>query len=363
MNSKINWSAVKDYTFTKGNLWVILGIGIFPPVFGTLQFLSGIGNDEHTSLHWTAFDGFLNVIYSYIVTSVMVLGASAIIAILNQLIPWKGNITKRIFVEAFLVILLATAFQSLLLYLLEGTRMIYIRRELTFQDYWQNIIFTNTVTIIATAIFEGAFFFRNWRDSLIATERLQKEQAMSQVASLRSQMDPHFLFNSLNVLSGLIKQDPNRAEAFVNDFAKVYRYLLEVKDEMVVPLRKELAFAEQYLHLQQTRFQEGLEVSIQLEPSSLDKYLPPLSLQEAISNAIKHNSLTKEYPLKIDLKADEQKISICNNFQLRSQKADSTGTGLQNIKERYRLLEANAPRFERHGEIFLVELPLLSLEE
>lgn len=363
MKSKLNWQKVKDYVFNKGNFWVITGIGVFPPVMGTIQFMSGMASEDHQGLDWTFYDGFLNVIYSYIVTSVMVLGTSAIIAILNQTLPWKGNVTKRILLEAFVVILLATVFQALLLYTLEGTRMIYIRRDLTAQDYWQNIIFTVTITIIATAIFEGAYFFRNWRDSLVATERLQKEQAMSQVASLRSQMDPHFLFNSLNVLSGLIKQDTDRAEAFVNDFAKVYRYLLEVKDEIVVPLKKELAFAEQYLHLQKTRFQKGLEVEINISPESLDLYLPPLSLQEAISNAIKHNSLTEEQPLKLKLLAKGNRLSIHNNYQPRSEEQESTGTGLNNIKERYRLLDGSEPRFERMNQSFQVELPLLSLEE
>lgn len=362
MKRIFDWAEVRAHVFNRTNYLVILFIGIFPPIFGVARYLSGL-EDNHGAEHWGPFDGFLNLIYSYMVTTTMVFGMTGIIAMINQKLPWKGNVSKRIVIESLVIIAYSALVQSFLLWSLEGTRMIYIRRALTPQDYLTGVVFTTTITIIATAILEGNFLFQRWRESLVAVERLQKEQAMSQIATLRAQMDPHFLFNSLNVLSGLIKQDADRAEAFVDDFARVYRYLLEVKDEMVVPLKQEFQFAQQYLQLQQTRFQEGLEVQFNLDPQSLSLYLPPLSLQEAISNAIKHNIITPEEPLRIEISSLGDRLKINNNFQTRKEAIQGTGTGLSNVRDRYKLLEAPEPSFGLKGDSFEVELALLKLEE
>ena len=116
------------------------------------------------------------------------------------------------------------------------------------------------------AIIEGIYFFRNWRESLIATERLQKEHLQSNLSNLRAQLDPHFMFNSLNVLSSLIRTDPEKAEQFVDDFARVYRYLLDVKNEMAVPLKDELAFVERLPEFAKDTFQPGFAIPRKHKP-------------------------------------------------------------------------------------------------
>ena len=361
MKKKLDWAALKAEVFCKRNYYTILVVGLFPPLFGTLQYLGGLSNDFHIS-EWTAYDGLLNVAYSFLVTATMVFSVTGIIAILNQLMPWKGNVTKRVFTEVLLVLIAAASAQSLILVLLEGTDMLYRGRPLTGPDYLQNIIFTTTITIIAAAILEGNYFFQNWRESLVATERLQKQHAESQLANLRNQLDPHFMFNSLNVLSSLIAKDPPQAERFVEKFAQVYRYLLEVRNETVVPLREEWAFVQNYLDLQQLRFKEGLQVSSNLDPTYLNHYLPPLSLQEVVSNAIKHNSIDKEQPLSLSISINENFLEVRNTLNLRPKALTSTGIGLENLKERYALLSTQKPEFNLNGKAYLARLPLLKAD-
>lgn len=361
MKSAINWTELRARVFNRETFKVILAIGIFPPVFGTLQYFAGIDQQELGG-DWTPVDGLLNIVYSYLVTTIMVLGTTSLVYGLNMILPWKGNVSKRIFVEVLFILFFSALVQSVILWSLEGTRIIYIRRPLELKDYLQNFIFTATITIIAAAIYEGVFFFRSWRQSLVAAERLEKEHAISQLANLRAQLDPHFMFNSLNVLSSLIRKDPKKAEAFVDDFARVYRYLLEVKNEMVIPLKEELSFVRHYLNLQKLRFDKGLEVEMAIDPQSLGLYLPPLSLQELISNALKHNVVDADHPLHLKIRVHEQYLEICNNVQPRQNPMEGTGTGLQNLRDRYRLLGQEMPRFEIKDQQYRAQLPLLTLE-
>ncbi len=351
-------AAILKRVFRPVNLLGVFVVTLVPPILGLLQDYFGATPQGHPFGNYFGY----NLLYSFLVTSSLFFGCAYLIESLNHFLPWKGNIVKRIFIEILLIFSYSSLTQFLILGFMEGTP-VFREKDLSPAIYFDNILFSNTITLIVVSLFEGSYFFRNWKESLVAREKLEKEHAQSKYANLKAQLDPHFMFNSLNVLSGLIRKDPAQAEAFVDDFARVYRYLLEVKNEMVVPLKEELQFAQHYLNLQKSRFREGLVVETHINPQHLLCYLPPLSLQELVSNAIKHNRISAQEPLHLEIISDKDELVVRNNLQNRRDKVESTGVGLDNLKERYRLLGPAEPRFLINGRAYLAYLPLLKPEE
>lgn len=191
--------------------------------------------------------------------------------------------------------------------------------------------------------------------------QLQKEKLLSQFEVLKQQVNPHFLFNSLNVLTSLIKIEPELAEKFTEHLAKVYRYVLENKDNELVNLSTELDFLSAYLFLLDIRFEDKLRVNISISEYLQQLRIIPLALQLLIENAIKHNAMSKKKPLIIDIFVDsQQRLNVINNLQEREAHFASTGVGLQNILNRYQLLNKPSPEIEKTDSQFIVRIPLIS---
>lgn len=189
---------------------------------------------------------------------------------------------------------------------------------------------------------------------------LQKENIQSQFDVLRQQVNPHFLFNSLNVLTSLIKIEPDLAEQFSEHLSKVYRYVLENKDDKLVDLNSELRFLDAYIFLLNIRFVGKIKVNIQITNEMLTAKLIPLAMQLLIENAIKHNIMTKSQPLIIDIFIDPNHyLNIVNNLQERPSQIISTGVGLKNIENRYLLLNNTKPFFEKTETQFIAKIPLI----
>lgn len=189
--------------------------------------------------------------------------------------------------------------------------------------------------------------------------RLQKENLQSQFEVLRQQVNPHFLFNSLNVLTSLIKLEPDLAEKFTEHLSKVYRYVLENKDNDLVKLETELEFLDAYIFLLNIRFMDKIDVKITVDDNKKDLLVLPLALQLLIENAIKHNSMSKRNPLKIEISIENGNIlKVENNLQERESHMASTGVGLRNIAHRYKLLEMPEPEFVKTETHFIARVPL-----
>ncbi|MBJ6145331.1 sensor histidine kinase [Hymenobacter sp. BT559] len=190
-------------------------------------------------------------------------------------------------------------------------------------------------------------------------ETLKREQLQARYESLKQQLSPHFLFNSLSTLSGLIYDEPAAAERFVNEMAQVYRYLLRHGEQMAVPLHEELAFVRSYAYLLQMRFGEGLEVHVDLPPEVLGRPLPPLALQLLVENAVKHNTVSRRQPLAISISlASADQLRVCNPRYPRLSPEASSGTGLSNLTTRIRLLHQQRLLVEQTDHEFCVFLPL-----
>jgi PAS domain S-box-containing protein len=194
--------------------------------------------------------------------------------------------------------------------------------------------------------------------------KVQKENLQSQFEVLKQQVNPHFLFNSLNVLTSLIKIDPDLAESFTERLSKVYRYVLENKEKDVVLLSTELEFLNAYLFLLEIRFMNKIVIGINIDKSYYDFQILPIAIQLLIENAVKHNTFSKVKPLKIEIFVDgQQKLNIINNLNLRETKFASTGVGLENISRRYALVSDQKPEFNNTGSQFIAKLPLLKSEK
>lgn len=193
--------------------------------------------------------------------------------------------------------------------------------------------------------------------------RVQKENLQSQFDVLKQQVNPHFLFNSLNVLTALIKLDPNLAVNFSGNLSKVYRYVLENKDHELVELKTELQFLDAYILLLNIRFVDKLKVNINIHESRLNDLIIPLAMQLLIENAIKHNVMSKSVPLTIDIFIDQNNfLNVVNNLNERPTQLVSTGIGLKNIENRYLLLNNTKPLFEKNATHFIAKIPLVQID-
>lgn len=351
---------IKYEVFSRQNFYAILILAAFPPVFGTVQYALGIGSHQEVNSLEQFFTSV--ILFSLSLTFSISYGCLIILKLLNHFLPWRGNIWKRALIETLLVLSYTALINILVLNIFSSLGFLYQGDSLGAKQYYTNIIFSSSLSLIVLSIYEGIGFFNQWKDSLNLAEKLKKEQAESQLANLQAQLDPHFMFNSLNVLSSLIRSDAVKAEKFLEDFAQIYRYMLVVNKEMVVTLEEELKFAQNYLALQQTRFGEKLQTKFSIDAASLKLYLPPLSLQEIISNALKHNSIEKDHPLTIQVYTKGEELWIENNLQKRSKPQESTGMGLKNISRRYEILSGKKPQFEIIDNCYIAKIPLLSLE-
>ena len=194
--------------------------------------------------------------------------------------------------------------------------------------------------------------------------KLQKENLQSQFDVLKQQVNPHFLFNSLNVLTSLIRLEPELAEKFTEHLAKVYRYVLENKDNELVSLSTEISFLNAYIFLINIRFMDKVMVNIRIPDHKMNLQIIPLAMQLLIENAIKHNAMSKKSPLVIDIYIDDHnQLKVVNNLQEREAHMTSTGIGLKNIQNRYRLLNNTIPVFEKTNTQFIASIPLIGEQE
>jgi len=202
------------------------------------------------------------------------------------------------------------------------------------------------------------FIFIQWQDALKREQMFREESLIFQNETLKSQVNPHFLFNSLNTVSSLIQSDPGKAEEFINNLSSVYRYILENGKKDKVLLQSELDFMARYFDLHRVRDEEKIVLSI--DYTGADSYqILPVSLQILLENAIKHNTATRENPLKISVYFEGQYIVVKNNIQKKASQLKSTGIGLKNLSERVRLISGKSLIIEETNDFFIVKLPLL----
>jgi len=226
-------------------------------------------------------------------------------------------------------------------------------------DFFRANVASITIIALVWAIYESIYMYARWKDSIVEQERLHSQFIQSQLEGLKSQVNPHFLFNSLNTLAYIIPEDSTKAVKFVEKLAKVYRYILEIQDRRLIPLHEELAFLESYVFLHQERFGKNLQVKLKVSEEARHNLIVPLSLQILFENAFKHNIISNEHPLTVSLVATTTKLTICNNLQRRNSNGESTKIGLANIQNRYVYFTDQPVVIEETDTIFSVTIPLI----
>ena len=230
----------------------------------------------------------------------------------------------------------------------------------TLKNYLYNIFSALTYAVIISGIYEAIYYFRKWKNVELQAEMLKKENLQSQLDSLKRQVNPHFLFNSLNTLSSLMRKDVDRAELFLDELSKVYRYLLRNNEGELIGLATELQFIHSFFHLMKTRYGSALQMEIQVSEACSDLLLPPLTLQLLVENAIKHNIIDKANPLVITIETDDQcRLLVKNNLQKKIINLPSGKIGLSNLATKYKLLGQAAIGIVETENTFTVAIPLL----
>lgn len=218
-------------------------------------------------------------------------------------------------------------------------------------------------TVIIISIYEGVYAFELFKKGLVENKELQRKNTQAQLESLKNQVNPHFLFNSLNTLISVIPEDPEVAVRFTEKLSQVYRYILEIRDKELITIREEMKCIEAYEYLFSIRFGNNVRFNYENIDLNQHKFIVPLSLQMLIENAIKHNIVSQTKPLKITIKIEEDSIKVSNNLQLKTVRESSTKLGLSNIKKRYQILAKKEIIILQTADSFSVEIPILTISE
>ena len=274
----------------------------------------------------------------------------------------RKELTKTVLIRFSLFMLIC-----FVVALIISTLFILIRNFIHGYDSFEALInffkygFGNWVKSTVGGLLFGAaiFIFIQWQDALTREQKLREENLIFQNETLKNQVNPHFLFNSLNTLSSLITTQPETADRFIERLSSIYRYILENSSKNKVPLENELTFINDYFFLHKIRDEDKivLEISVQ----NAEKYeILPVSLQILVENAIKHNMATRDNPLKIFIYTEADYIVVRNNLQKMAVHLKSTGIGLKNLTERIRLITGKALIYEETNSDYIVKIPLIS---
>lgn len=216
------------------------------------------------------------------------------------------------------------------------------------------------ITVVILSFEIGGQLLKGWKASLIEVEKYKTESAQAQLQNLKDQINPHFLFNNLSVLSSLVYQNQDKAVEYIGQLSKVYRYLLDNRTNELVRLKDEFKFIDSYIYLIQIRFDNSIHFTVQLDDKYLSYMIPPMSVQMLIENAIKHNEISMEFPLSISISTHDNQLEVKNNFKPRTQVEPSSKSGLQNIRARYRYFTDRPMEVIQNEKEFIVRIPLLS---
>ena len=321
-------------------------LGIFLPFFREGKF-------------WSS--GSIHLVFLMIVQLELFLWLGA------KFFTYKSPTTAREFVKKAiirLILFFALAFLISVLIFLTYMSLIYI-----IKDYDLRRIIPDILQMEIKGFLIGAgsgyvlgslvFFYHQWMDALKREQKLREEQLIFQYETLKSQVNPHFLFNSLNTLSSLVYKDPNLSDEFIGKLSSIYRYILENVDVDLVSLSREIEFVRKYFDLQQVRDNGKINLKIDIDHSDGYQILP-ISLQLLMENAFKHNAATREEPLKMEifLNEKEQVIEFRNNFKPKVQIEGSSGIGLKNLAERMKLTLHRELEVKKSNDLFLVKVPV-----
>lgn len=310
-------------------------------------------------------EGFREFIISYVwalaICATQWVGNSYIYKFLDEKYSWQDHLVKRAILGSLaLITYSATAYlavQVIMFKLVTGSLP-------ENPVYWglRTSYIAILISFIVSLIFVAIAFFRNWKKSLIEAERFKTEMLMYKYESLQNQINPHFLFNSFNVLSDLVYEDQKKAVGFITQLSQLFRYVLDSRDKELVTLKEELEFMDAYAYLLRSRFEEKLTIQKELEAGE-HEMIVPMTLQLLIENCVKHNEISGSQPLTIRIMRNGEYIRVENNLQPKPSGAESKNTGLSNIRQQYRYFTDKEIVIIETDRSYSVEVPVIKFDQ
>lgn len=336
----------------KKDFWICFKLTV---IFGVLFVII----NQQFTLKGIGLVFLFSAMYSYILG----LGNGFLNEYLNTKWDWVTQTNQRVAV-GLIATVLYTVVAVLIIHYIQYVLILNFDETLFFSG---NMLWIHIFTIIGAlaiaAFFHARGFMINWKASIAKESTKQEIVAKTETAkfeSLKNQIDPHFLFNSLNVLTSLISENPKQAERFTTKLSKIYRYVLEQRNKELIPLKEELNFARTYMELLQMRFEDAIQFEIPADVSNEELKIVPLSLQLLLENAVKHNVVSSNKPLVLRIFEEDGFLIIENNITPKEAIGKSTKIGLRNITDRYRLLTKRSVSITNNQKTFKVSLPLLT---
>lgn len=330
------------------------------PGFGMMLYLIQVLINPYdrtlNSWHFYSLEDFiLEFTFSIAYAAVLFETGIQLTALLNKWFPWESQ-TKRRFGIQLLI-------QIAIIYIIVN---VFFRFHFpAYFDYDETTvrqIFTIGVifSLLITAVFAAEHFFYRWNDARLKSMEMEQHTTQAQLDALKLQLDPHFLFNNLSIVTALVEDQPGVAISYIGKLSSIYRYMLTNRTLNIIPLKEELEFIRSYLYLYQIRYGDGINVQIDETKEAAQACLPPLTLQLLIENAIKHNVFSTESPLNIHIFFPHGRSMVVENNKMPATNPGSnTNMGLKNIRERYRLMNEPAPVITSNDEYFRVQVPLI----
>jgi len=281
-----------------------------------------------------------------------------IVDYMNLLMPWGINQFKRFILESILIITLVAILTSISILTKDFFIEVDNNRDNDFGFEIISLIMFFISIFMLVALHEFMALNEDNESLYLKSKILEKKNYLAKYEALKSQVNPHFLFNSLNVLSSLVYTDSKKSDLFIKKFADVFRYVLELNNENLVKVEREIDFLNSYLFLHKIRYGDSLQVTINLSTTILNKLIPPLSMQLVVENALKHSRVDADDTLYIYIEETESNIIVRNTYQANLQDVVSTGIGQNNLIEKYHLLGLEEPKFYISDNYYISELPV-----
>lgn len=333
-------------------------------IIGVVVFV--VGNAFYGDFHFNSFNAFLINFAVYQLYSFVLAFSNMVFFHYLQKVNWGKYLSKPfMFIKRFLIGILGSAIITLIgLFFLRSFTEVIINGK-SYEAFISNETLSNYgfglwITLSIVLIFHIIYYYNQHQQTKIKEQKVIAGTARARFDALKNQLDPHFLFNSLNVLTSLIDENPDSAQKFTTSLSKIYRYVLEQKNKDLVTVEEELKFAKTYMSLLQMRFEDAITFSIPEAISNPELKIVPLSLQLLLENAVKHNVISAHQPLTIKIYEDDGYLMVENNINPKATLEKSTKVGLKNIKQRYGLMTNQPVEIKEINQSFRVALPLLT---
>ena len=333
------------------------GFGLF--LYLILVLLNPYERSYNSWRFYKQLDFILEFIFCTTFAAVLFETGIQLTILLNKWYPWETRMKSRFGIQLSLHIAI--------IYLLLN---IFFKYKFPARFEYDELLLRQTIivgvicSLLVTAVFTAEYFFYKWNDAKLKSLEMEQLTTQAQLDALKLQLDPHFLFNNLSIVTALVEDQPATAISYLVKLSSIYRYMLANRMHNMIPLKDELEFIKAYLFLYKIRYGEGIKVNIEDSKNVCNLCLPPLTLQLLIENAIKHNIFSANTPLNIHIYfPDAESMIVENNKAPKIIQEPGTNVGLKNIQERYRLLSQKTPVITDDQHFFRVEIPLFTSEQ